>query len=623
MTRSWITMIALVISLPVITSTAHAKQPSNLAKNPGFERSMDGWKTKGPARFEFDSEVKHSGKQALKITVDPSEKLDYQQVNYTMPVKPGQVYSAGVWVRYTDLRDGMGAYGVLDFWNGTERLSHVPHTDPIPNLNRPNEWHRIDVVSEVPEKATEMRLALVLHSHGTAWFDDAQITKIADVPKADHIPVKLTLKQEEIITDGWQGFGAQGDLFMHTQRLKDLGVDDADRSLVYQRITDMRPQIIRLAVNLTDWEDIRGKLTPDSDAIQDLRETLALYKEIDADIQLTEWGYRLPDWCRPSDRLPHPDETRAFTDSWVSLIKYLRSDCGFMNIRYITILNEPNGVPFDRYAAMYRSLDASLKAADLRKAVSIVGPDEACGHQLLLRAIKDMDDVIDYYDAHNYTSNNGYSFGIWTAVRTGEMPTVESKSMHPARKRFMITEFGMLDGMDTWFTPHNHEYDYGIFLADSAISACREGVSALMNWCLMDTEYGTNRMKWGLWRFKDEQWEPRPGFYAWSLITRYTERGSTVHPLVSNSVSAPAVAFKSPKGIWTLMTANRLEETRPLKIAGLPKDSKWQPFIYCRDTVPTADRKMIQPGQEQVSGTDGKMTMEMPPRSFILWRQIR
>ncbi|MHB1459477.1 MAG: carbohydrate binding domain-containing protein, partial [Armatimonadota bacterium] len=330
--------IALSVMIPFASLIVEAKPSVNLIKNFGFEASMDGWKSMGQAQFGLDSSFKHSGVNSLRIRIEPATGLEYQRVYYTIPVKPGQVYKGRFWVYYTKLSDGIGAYGVLEFLNSKGSLGSGVHSEPIPNVGRPNEWHALDNTAEVPEGATEMRLMLVMHSHGTAWFDDVEVIRLRESPAKDQIPVKLSLKPKEIINREWRGFGFQGDLFLNYKRLKDLGVDDEDRKLVRRRILEMRPQMVRLCVNLTDWEDKKGIVTSDTEAIIGLKETLAIYKEAGADIQLTEWGYRLPAWCRPADRLPHPDERRAFTDSWVSLIKYLRKDCGFTNIRYFTYL---------------------------------------------------------------------------------------------------------------------------------------------------------------------------------------------------------------------------------------------------------------------------------------------
>ena len=45
------------------------------------------------------------------------------------------------------------------------------------------------------------------------------------------------------------------------------------------------------------------------------------------------------------------------------------------------------------------------------------------------------------------------------------------------------------------------------------MTALREGAAGALMWCLGDTYYtdqDIHRQRWGLWRYKDEGWEPRP-----------------------------------------------------------------------------------------------------------------
>ena len=144
----------------------------------------------------------------------------------------------------------------------------------------------------------------------------------------------------------------------------------------------------------------------------------------------------------------------------------------------------------------------------------------------------------------------------------------------------------------------------------------------MLMWCLMDTHYGNNRMKWGLWRFRDENWEPRPGFYAWSLITRYTQRGSTVHPVSSDASDAVAVAFRAPdNGPWTILAVNRRKSERPFTLRRLTPESRWLPYVYSERTIPTADRAMIQAGPPVQADSKGDVEGILPPDSFVLWSQ--
>jgi hypothetical protein len=311
----------------------------------------------------------------------------------------------------------------------------------------------------------------------------------------------------------------------------------------------------------------------------------------------------------------------AFTASWAALLRHLRHDCGLTRVRYVTLHNEPSDLPWEDYRALCRSLDASLTAAGIRREVQLIGPDESCQNLLLPLAIRDLDEVLDCFDAHGYSANTGEEFALWVEGRTCLLSEDRGLFRTSRRKPFLITEFGMADGMDTWQTPHNDGYAYGLFLAEGAIAACQRGASGLAMYCIGDYDCGT-RMKWGLWKGRDEGWEPRPGFYAWSLITSTTELGSSVHPLASDAASVPAVALRAPgRGPWALMALNRLAVPRPLAIAGLPHGSAWTPFLYCGETVPTPDGGLIPASPIETADAGGTLRTTLPPNAFAVWRE--
>ena len=583
---------------------------------------MAAWETAGTPLCGLDTAVVHSGAQSLRLAPRPNAGADLLKVYASVPATPGETYRARFWVLAGPLTDGSEPYGALEFLAGNQRLGLV-HTDFGVNRYEPNAWQPLQALGVVPAGATSVRLALIMHPHATVWFDDAELVLLRPAPAPESMAVRLVLEPDTIRSSDWRGFGCQGEILLHLQRSLQQGYTEADRRLIEERIRAMRPQFIRLTVRLSDWEPQPGQRTPDNDTLRDLKATIALYQEVGADVQLTEWGHALPDWCRPSGRLPHPEMRGAFAASWAALLRHLRQDCDLTNVRYVTMHNEPNGLPWNDYRAICRSLDAALTAAGIRRDVQVIGPDESGENLLLPLAIRDLDNVIDCYDAHGYTANTGAEFALWVEAHTSLLPALAEPRPGKTHKPFLITEFGMADGMDTWQTPHNHEVGYGLFLADAAIGACNLGVSGLAMYCIGDYDCGT-KMKWGLWRGRDENWEPRPGFYAWSLITRTTELGSTVHPLSSDATSVPAVAFRAPhNGPWTLMAVNRLASPRPLSISGLPPGSTWAPFVYSAASVPTPDRGLIAPGAPLSATAQGVLTTGLAANAFAVWQERR
>lgn len=609
-------VIILALAAAVILGQAEAQ---NLVPNPGFEDGLKGWTQRGPAEFAVDTEVRFSGAASARITVPEGTEPSYQSLYFELTdIAEGDRYRAQSRVRTRGTTRG-SAYMAMEFLDAANQRVSIYHSEISPETGR-ERWDLLSVDGTVPETARVLRLLLVLHDNATAWFDDVRLEPVERATPP--LPTLVaTLQPKDVISRGWLGFGAQGDLFFWSESNVSKGITDEDRALVRSRILAMRPQVVRLLGDLNWWEPERGKITPDSEGMKSLCETLAIYKAAGTDVMITEWGYGLPAWCQASGRAPHPDQRLAFARSWAGLIKHLRDERGFTNVRYIAIYNEPNcgGISFEDYADVYRALDRALREAGLRKEVLILGPDETGAFSWFERAVRELDDVIDIYDAHNYTSNTGVEFADWVRPRVEILPPLSQPDAYGnKRKGLMVCEFGMNRGMSTYATPENDKYYYGIFLADAAATAAALGVRGMMMWCLSDTWYGSRKMLWGLWRYKDEGWEPRPGFYAWSLITRHTRRGSSVHAVRLDGGGASAVAFRAQEGHWALLIVNRAQIERRLTLRGLGASSRWVPYLYCEATVPTPDRGMIRPRPILTASRKGEITYTMPPESFLL-----
>jgi len=183
----------------------------------------------------------------------------------------------------------------------------------------------------------------------------------------------------------------------------------------------------------------------------------------------------------------------------------------------------------------------------------------------------------------------------------------------------VLTEFGY--GGETFKNHENGKYEYGLFLADFAITALRERAAGALMWCLMDTYYGDQKQEYGLWRHGEEGWTPRPGYYAWSLITRYTRPGSKV---LAVSVSPPAfdvrsVALQAPDGALTCLIVNRYPRAIRARVRLPSAASQADVFVYSRETVAAAGEAMLVNSPTPV-GRAGALEVGMPAESFVLLR---
>jgi len=182
----------------------------------------------------------------------------------------------------------------------------------------------------------------------------------------------------------------------------------------------------------------------------------------------------------------------------------------------------------------------------------------------------------------------------------------------------MINEFGtnqILD-MDT--------FERGLFISAFATEALSSGASGCLYWGLHDIYFyegtfpGDGLMNSGLWKFKDKNWSPRPMYYAYSLLTRYTESNSIVHK-ISNSIPGLAVAaLTSPDEELTIIAVNSnySEKIVPFSITG-KSGIVLNKYIYSVNSLPT-DEKLISTNSTIVIDDIG-FTDTLPVQSMVVY----
>jgi hypothetical protein len=157
-----------------------AEPDLGLIKNRGFENGMEGWTTYvvgPPPRFEFDADVAHEGRQALRVTSAVATDAGcYQDV----VLKPGQLYRFSGWVRTRGLNSrGARAWGTFSICRGggnqiiATEASHSGDT----------EWTEVCIPFRAPDGG---QVRLYAHfagwgpATGTAWFDDLKLVEVSE-----------------------------------------------------------------------------------------------------------------------------------------------------------------------------------------------------------------------------------------------------------------------------------------------------------------------------------------------------------------------------------------------------------------------------------------------------------
>ena len=175
---------AMLANLALWAVTAMAQNASpNLLVNSGFELGAPGstglkdWDIPILApgvTYERTTAVTHGGAACARLSVAPEAELNYYQLFQRVPhFRRARPYTLSAWVKSDNVRDGAGAYVSLNFHAaGGTRLDY---RDSDVRLTGTTDWTRVVTTATVPDEAAEMRAILVLHGHGTAYFDDVQV----------------------------------------------------------------------------------------------------------------------------------------------------------------------------------------------------------------------------------------------------------------------------------------------------------------------------------------------------------------------------------------------------------------------------------------------------------------
>lgn len=282
-----------------------------------------------------------------------------------------------------------------------------------------------------------------------------------------------------------------------------------------------------------------------------------------------------------------PKDDTVFAEVFADALDYLINKKGYDCIKEVTPYNEPDTVynpylgkmkGFPAYAALCRKLDEVLRAHNMRNKVKFSLSDDANNISWLTLSVSELSDIADLFNSHTYSfgketpneimlsDNERFSFG---KIR---------ETVKESGKPFMFGEFGTNTTLPPNGCTDKNEPSRGIDIARVAVNALNSGAAGLNYWGLYSQFYGSTTnfseiMSMGLWGFADEEYECRPVYYAYSLLTRFTEIGSIVYPIESHDRDISAVALKNKEGGWTYIIVNTSALSKKISFGNLVSEA--------------------------------------------------
>lgn len=371
--------------------------------------------------------------------------------------------------------------------------------------------------------------------------------------------------------------------------------------VIAPRIRKMEVERFRVMLQPHWWEPINDNGDP---AVTNLRgftfqsqEMLSLYKVLDTaqelgiEVTLVLWG--CPTSCDQIDPaygyigrhflcspngtnwVVEPANDEEFAESFSTVVKYLIEERGYTCIKELTPYNEPDGniTTLEKYIPLVRVLDKRLRTDNIRQLVHLNLSDntdtrlfflEGCAANLAPQA--------DLFNSHTYI------FGYETPNRTIlDWERANVAAAQRASKNHFVGEFGSNQCVGATRQRDIDRYDRGVLMTRLVVNFLNAGAVGASYWSLIDQYYNryasyTEMQQLGLWRHlrntylqdPDQTIHPslkvdyqvRPQYYAYSLLTRLIRKGAEVYPLELNDDFAAATAIRNSNGKWSYIFAN-------------------------------------------------------------------
>jgi|GEM_PF-623090 len=459
----------------------------------------------------------------LSITVPETVPPEWPRYIHVLrnPV-PGSLIAFEARVCSPVTRNGAGAYVTVEFLDAENKRIAVQQSEMSANVS---DWRHAEVLAVVPDGAVEGHLCLVFNGTGEGRFTSPRLEITppeATAPDADTIRIAISPTPSGHLL----GLGFEDDGWFYNQDNREKGVEPSDWTIREERIAWMEPDLVRMFFWYRDWNPSGDWKTFDfeSDNMRSHYQSLEIYQRLGCPVIVTgvEWGTQ--------DPYGDPEACAAAIGA---LLEHLVRSRGFTCIRYWALSNEPNGYfvrtgyDFERYKILHRLVAAQIRERDL--SIGIVGSDDAMGPAWFRKCAEDSDyyTLCEIMASHFYVQYSGGN----RVLRHYLDHRLSVLATRAPVKPFAVTEFGFQDHRSTVnLNPLMDTYDYALWTMEFALDGLNRGVRGFSIWCLQDVWYPRLFMGYGLWRFKEENWRPKPVYYAWSTLTRLTKAGDPVFP---------------------------------------------------------------------------------------------
>ena len=461
-----------------------------------------------------------------------------------------------------------------------------------------------------------------------------------------------------------EAIGAELDPHFFSQNLtRNDGSKESDWQYVTSRVEAMGLQKLRVMVLPQWYEPVNDnnkpektdlqKFTFDSPEMQSLYKVLDLAQEQNMGVCIVVWGcpvgvsmsdpeYSHVKTCFMSDPakegawITGPTDYNEWAENFSTLIKYLIETKGYTCVNEITPMNEPDGGPLltsMEYIKMARILDVRFRKDEIRDKVKFNLSDNTDTRTFYLAdCAENLTNVADVFNSHTYIF--GYDVPN-DSIFSWERNNVAIAAR--AGKKHLVGEFGSNQCVGATRQKDIDLYARGVLMTRLVLNFFNAGAAGVSYWGLIDQYYGKDAdyqqmQQLGLWKYIKEayrsdstysriktDYEVRPQYYSYSLLTRFLKPGAEIHPIDLNDSFAGGSAFLNTNGKWTYVFANATDSAKFVAVNSSLAEGTFKVFRYEENELPEGDNMITS--QESAAIGNGKLCVEVKANTVVLCQQ--
>lgn len=616
--QAWTLALTLAAAAALTPALAAEETTVKSFYSTDFETETPGWTTQGTAEFAIADDQPRSGRRSARITVPAGAAFSYPQhiLDFSEGIAAGDLFSASVWVRSRGVDQAPGAYFVLEFLRGQERVSVVHSRTGA--ANGATDWERLSIDhAQMPAKANRLRVSLLLHAHGTAWFDDLEIRRtpstFQDFAGGQR---RVIVTPERVLQSSFGGVGFH--VFDHCHDASQELLD----TVIVKRWRELNPAYARVT-HLWSWDAAKT----DYVAAQ-----MAVWKGTGTEVYLTTWD---PQDCNS------PAEFEAYARKVADMLAYFVVERKLDNLKTYCLTNELSlkgwGTlmrDLPKFRTYHQAFADEFKRRGLPVQLLATDASPIDYWSSIEWATANMDGVTGVYGGHHYINDYALDdifFYPWFLERL----SWGAGLARAKGKNFILGEFGAKQASDTvngkrndacvyWGTPQ--EPLVAIQVAEAAIAAINAGVYAMGYWTFADfpDEYSaTYQNKWGTFKWSGADHATRPHYYAYGLLTRYCRGPATVVAVECNDPRLRAAALQHHgTDTWSLALVNRNAGAVDIQIALPATVGRLRKYVYDPQRPPHSAFGDLPGPNAVLEPAKGQLTDSLPGSSLVVYTSL-